>query len=189
MASAIGHLRGNDLGADDHRQLAEDQVRLGDVLGGDGVIEVAEGLTILDSTGFEQQGVHIFLAILEQGFELCGDVEALGGSRSHFSHCGLEVFGLFRRVDTGDHFRSQHANGFGDASSAEHCTRIFGPPGTRLGGEELSEFRILDREPDLAGVSVVGPECDGSAAIKLLPENLTTTGAVTGEHGIAPHGE
>ena len=65
MVSAIGYLRGDDLGADDDRQLGEDQVGLGDVLGSESIGEIAEGLTILNATGLDEQGVDLFLTILE----------------------------------------------------------------------------------------------------------------------------
>ena len=71
----IGNLRRDDLGGDDHGQLGQDEVRLGDVLGGDGIGEIAEGLTILNATGLGEESVDLVLAILEQGFELGGDVE------------------------------------------------------------------------------------------------------------------
>ena len=135
MVSAIGHLRGDDLGADDDRQLGEDQVGLSDVLGSESIGEIAEGLTILDATGLDEQGVDIFLTFLEQGFELGGDVEALNGSGCNLGDGRLEVLGLFRGVDPGDNLRSEHANRFADASSAEHGGRIFGPPRSRFGRE------------------------------------------------------
>lgn len=189
MISTIGNLRLNDLRADDHGQLGEDQVGLGDVLGGMSIGEIAEGLAILNATGLDEQGVDLFLTILEQGFELGGDVEALGGSGGNLGDGRLEVLGLLRGVDSGDDLRSEHANRFADAPSAEHCRRILGPPRARLGGKQASELCVLRGEADLAGVAVVGEERGGGAAVKLLPENLATTGAVSGEHGIGAHAE
>ena len=189
MISTIGHLRLDDLGADDHRQLGEDQVGLGDVLGSVSIGEIAEGLAILNATGLDEQCVDLFLAILEQGFELGRDVEALSGSGSNLGDSRLEVLGLLRGIDPGDHLRSEHANRFGDAPSAEHGGRILGPPRARFGGEQASELGVLGGEADLAGVAVVGEEGGGGAAVKLLPENLATTGAVSGEHGIGAHTE
>ena len=89
----------------------------------------------MDSTGLDKQGVDLFLTILEQGFEFGGDVEALGGSGSNLGDSRLEVLGLLRGVDPGDDLRSEHANRFADAPSAEHGGGILGPPRTRLGGE------------------------------------------------------
>ena len=189
MISTIGHLRGNDLGADDDRQLGEDQVGLGDVLRRMSIGEIAEGLAILNATCLNEQGVDLFLAILEQGFELGGDVEALGGSGGNLGDGRLEVLGLLRGVDAGHNLRSEHANRFADAASPEHCGRILGPPRARLGGEQASELGVLGGEADLAGVAIVGPKCDCSAGVELLPENLATTGAVSGEHGIGAHGK
>jgi hypothetical protein len=143
----------------------------------------------LDTTSLDEQGVDIFLAGLEQGFELGGDVEALGGSGSNLRDSRLEVLGLFRGVDAGHNLRSEHPNRFGYAPSAEHCGGILGPPRARLGGKQASELCVLRGEADLAGVAIVGPEGDRGAAIELLPENLATTGAVSGEHGIGAHGE
>ena len=62
MISTIGNLRGDDLGGDDDGELGQDQVRLGDVLGGDGIGKIAEGLTILNATGLEQESVDLVLA-------------------------------------------------------------------------------------------------------------------------------
>ena len=189
MVSAIGHLRGDDLGAYDDRQLGEDQVGLGDVLGSVSIGEIAEGLTILNATDLDEQGVDLFLAGLEQGFELGGDIKALGGSGGNLGDSRLEVLGLLRGVDAGHNLRSEHTNRFGDAPSAEHCRRILGPPGAGFGGEQASELRILGGEADLAGVAVVGEERGGGAAVELLPEYLATTGTVSGEHGIGAHAE
>ena len=150
MVSAIGHLRGDDLGADDDRKLGEDQVGFGDVLGSESIGEIAEGLTILNTTGLDEQGVDLFLTILEQGFELGGDVEALGGSGCDLGDGRLEVLSLFRGVDPGDNFRSEHANRFADAASAEHGGRIFGPPRAGFGREQSSKLGILGGEADLA---------------------------------------
>ena len=97
--------------------------------------EISEGLTFLDATGLDKQGVDLFLTILEQGFEFGGDVEALGGSGSNLGDSRLEVLSLLRGVDPGDDLGGEHANRFGDAPSAEHGRRILGPPGTRLGRE------------------------------------------------------
>jgi len=70
MISTIGNLRGGDLRGDDDGELGQDEVRLGDVLGCDRIGEIAEGLTILNSTGFDEESVDLLLAVLEQGFEL-----------------------------------------------------------------------------------------------------------------------
>ena len=51
---AILHLRVHDLRSHDDRQLAQDEVRLADVLACEGVIQIAEGLAFLDATGLEQ---------------------------------------------------------------------------------------------------------------------------------------
>ncbi len=161
MVSAIGHLRGDDLGADDDRQLGEDQVGLGNVLGRISIREIAEGLNIRNATGLDEQGVDIFLTILEQGFEFGRDVEALGRSGCNLGDGRLEVLGLFRGVDPGDNLRSEHANRFADAASAEHGGRIFGPPRTGFGREQASKLGILGGEGYLAGVAVIGPESDG----------------------------
>ncbi len=189
MISTIGNLRLNDLRADDHGQLGEDQVGLCDVLGGMSIGEIAEGLAILNATGLDEQGVDLFLTILEQGFELGGDVEALGGSGGNLGDSRLEVLGLLRGVDAGHNLRSEHANRFGYAPSAEHSRWILGPPGAGFGGEQASELGVLSGEADLAGVAVVGPEGDRGAAVELLPENLATTGSVSGEHGVGAHAE
>ena len=134
MISTIGNLRGDDLGGDDDGQLGQDEIRLGDVLRGDRIGEIAECLTILNATGLEQESVDLVLAILEQGFELGGDVEALGGNGCDLSDGGLEVLGLLWGVDAGHNLRSEHANRFADTASAEHGGGILGPPRTRLGG-------------------------------------------------------
>ena len=189
MISTIGNLRGHDLGADDDRQLGEDQVRLGDVLGGVGIRQIAEGLALADAIGLLKDGVDLLLTILEQGFELGRNVEALGRSGSDLGDRGLEVLGLLRGVDASHNFRSEHANRLANAPSAEHGRRILGPPRTGFGGKQASKLSILDGEPDLAGVSIVGEESDSRPRVKLLPENLATTGAVSGEHGIGAHGE
>jgi len=134
MISTIGNLRGGDLRGDDDDELAEDEVRLGDVLGCDGIGEIAKGLTILNSTGLEQQGVNLLLAVLEQGLKLGGDIEALGGSDRDLGDGGLEVLGLLRSINAGHNLRSEHANRFGYTTSAEHCGGILGPSRPRLGG-------------------------------------------------------
>ena len=75
MISTIGNLRRDDLGGDDDGQLGQDEIRLGDVLGSNRIGEIAEGLTILNATGLGEESVDLVFAILEQGFELGGDVE------------------------------------------------------------------------------------------------------------------
>ena len=134
MISTIGNLRGDDLGGDDDGQLGQDQVRLGDVLRGDGIGEIAEGLTILNATGLEQESVDLVLANLEQGFELGGDIKGLSGYGCDLGDGGLEVLGLLWRVDAGHNLWREHANRFADTTSAEHGGGILGPPRTRLGG-------------------------------------------------------
>ena len=135
MISTIGNLRGGDLRGDDDGELGQDEVRLGDVLGSDRIGEIAEGLTILNATGFEKQGVDLLLAILEQGFEFGGDVEALGGSDRYLGESGSKLLGLFRCVDAGHNLGGEHANRFGYTTSAEHCGWILGPSRPRLGGQ------------------------------------------------------
>ena len=135
MISTIGNLRGGDLRGDDDGELGQDEVRLGDVLGSDCIGEIAEGLTILNATGLEQETVDLLLAILEQGFEFGGDVEALGGSYRYLGESGGKLLGLLRCVDAGHNLRGEHANRFGYATSAEHCGRILGPSRPRLGGQ------------------------------------------------------
>ena len=134
MISTIGNLRGGDLRGDYHGELAEDQVRLTDVLGSDRIGEIAEGLTILNATGFEEQGIDLLLAILKQGFELGGDIEALGGSDCNLGDGGLEILGLLRGVDAGHNLWGEHANSFGYTTSSEHGGGILGPSRARLGG-------------------------------------------------------
>ena len=187
MFSGIGNLRVEDLG--DSGQLAGDEVWPLDVAGGRDVVEVSEGLTFLDATSGDEDGVHISLAFLEEFFELGGDVEALGGSDGNLGRSGSEILVLFRGVDTGDDLWSEHADRFADAASAEHGTRILGPPRTGFGREEASELRILGGEADLAGVAVEGPEGDGCFGIELLPEDFASASAVPGEHGVGAHGE
>jgi len=143
MISSIGHLRLNDLRADDDRQLTEDQVRLGDVLGRMSIGKIAEGLAILNAPCLNEQSVDLFLTILEQGFELARYVEALGGSGGNLGDGRLEVLGLLRGVDAGHNLGGEHANRFGYAPSAEHCGRILGPPRAGFGGEQASELGIL----------------------------------------------
>ena len=134
MISTIGNLRSGDLRGDYHGELAEDEVWLADVLGSDRIGEIAEGLIFLNATGFEEQGVDLLLAVLEQGFEFGGDVEALGGSDCNLGDGGLEILGLLRGVDAGHNLRGEHANRFGYTTSAEHCGGILGPSRPRLCG-------------------------------------------------------
>lgn len=133
MFSGIGNLRGDGFG--DGGQLAGDEVWPLDVAGGRDVVEVAEGLTFLDATSGDEDGVHIGLAFLEEFFELGGDVEALGRSDGYFSGSRSEVLVLLGGVNPGDDFRSEHADRLRDAASAEHGRRILGPPRTGFGGE------------------------------------------------------
>ena len=112
MISTIGNLRGGDLRGDDDGELGQDEVRLADVLGCDRIGEIAECLTILNATGLEEQGVDLLLAILEQGFEFGGDVEALSGSDRYLGESGGKLLGLLRCVDAGHNLGGEHANRF-----------------------------------------------------------------------------
>jgi len=133
MISTIGNLRSDNLGADDHGELGQDEVRLGDVLRSDRIGKIAEGLTLLNATGLDEESVDLLLAVLEQGFEFGGDVEALGGSYRYLGESGGKLLGLLRCVDAGHNLWGEHANRFADTTSAKHCGRILGPSRPRLG--------------------------------------------------------
>ena len=110
-------------------------------------------------------------------------------------HVVRKILHFLRRVDSGDNFRGEDANGFAGEPRPQHCAGVLLPVAARLVDAVLAVLAlaqqpsgVVQREGHFEGLPLeLEFRFSGARVAQLQPPDFAATSAEFGRHGVGPH--